>query len=144
MGEAKRRKLKDPNFGKTTDPFFLLPPDKQKEKIKVWSDEASRALKPGFKPDYGHWYLSTFGCKPINMFITPPYAISTDPMGKMLIASTDDFCISILIKKDQYRKNVQGKEGQPLSMELQVLPKSRYQSRETNEFVIPFIVVSFL
>lgn len=165
MGEAKRRKLKDPNFGKPnfgkpireaktgkskdkffekpSDPFFLLPREKQKEKAKSWSEEANRILPTTFKPDYGHWYLQNFGCKPITMLISPPYVINPDRMGKILTVSSGDHCISILLNNDQYKENVKGRERLPLSIELQVMPKYRFKTKQTNEFVIPFVVVNF-
>jgi hypothetical protein len=153
MGEAKRRKLKDPNFGKSerkprnkkpSDPFFLLPQEEQQKKAIAWDQQARASLNPNFKPDYGHWHLLTFGCNPIKMFLAPPYMVFPDRLGKMLTASSNKHCISILMDKDQYKENVEGKEGSPLSMELQIMPKHRYKTPQTNEFVIPFLALRFL
>ena len=153
MGEAKRRKLKDPNFGKSeqkprnkkpSDPFFLLPKEEQQKKAKAWDQQARASLNPNFKPDYGHWYLLNFGDTPIKMFLSPPYTIGPDRLGKILTASSGEHCISILMDKDQYKENVKGKERLPLNMELQVVPKHRFKTPQTNEFVIPFLALRFL
>ncbi|MBZ8181162.1 hypothetical protein [Oscillatoria salina] len=141
MGEAKRRKQRDPNYGKALE---NLPEDMLKEKAKKWLEEANRILPNNFRPDYGHWYIANMGMKELNLIISGDYMVGKEKDGYMIIVHSEDFCTSITLSNQQHQQFLELKETTN-SPDFQVkavpCPSERYYAKGV-EWVIPFKAIS--
>ena len=129
MGEAKRRKKNDPQWG--TD----------KGKFKRWWEESKRLLQPDFNPDFGHYHLVTFGLREMTLIMEGKFMFFPDREGRLLVCNSESFCSSIIITSKQYEEHFKGKEKDITAMSLKVKPspQNRYKAK-SGEMVVPFFI----
>ncbi len=92
MGEAKRRKLLDPNFGKTPR-INLLEPDFGKTKISTTVPEDYKKFA-NFKPCFGYYYCVHFQDDNPAFFDTNKQGITVLKDQKLITFSFGIFCDS--------------------------------------------------
>jgi len=92
MGEAKRRKQIDPNYGKV-----------KRNLSEFWCRQMFNDLPRNFKLDGGHILYSVYGDQSINIIpIGKILATANDPKGKMIQISTPDSILSIIMSNQQF------------------------------------------
>lgn len=128
MGEAKRRKQLDPNYGKEK-PINLK-----------WFEEMVRNLPPKYKPDYGHIYFRDNLDKELYFGVEGSYTLGNDKYGKMMMLSDQSHCVSILLTNEQLTQF----EKSTLKT-LKIIPwkEERYKAN-SGEWVLPFKVLEVL
>lgn len=144
MGEAKRRKQLDSNYGK---PLNEVSDSHFKKKASQWLAEAKRDLPKNFGLDYGHQYVATIGRREYCFVFECDYMVLRDGENYMVMARHGDrrqFCTSLIINQDQYNRVIKPYLGDPVKPTIQgratpaILERYKTQS---GEWVIPFQVI---
>jgi hypothetical protein len=141
MGEAKRRKLLDPNYGKPIPITFQKANSDDVERFRVESMEL--VGETGLKPDFGLWQLMTFGVKPIHQVLVPDWFIVGQEKSPINGQIYENICISvsgmiatIFLTRETF---AEWKKEKAVNKTLLLIPciQDRYLNPQKNDWVIP-------
>lgn len=129
MGEAKRRKQLDPNFG-----------SKYKNADK-WFDQMMKTLPSNYLPDAGHIYLKSgiIGKETISYFNGHVGTIMPDKTGYCQLAISTSVNIYTFLIKTNYPVNGILNPVQLLDVFIrwELMPNARYLTQD-GQWIIPF------
>ncbi|MGL6281676.1 MAG: hypothetical protein ACRC2J_04645, partial [Microcoleaceae cyanobacterium] len=125
MGEAKRRKQIDPNYGKVKKYHPLR-----------WYQQMLASLPRNFRMDEGHRLYLTHGNTPVVIMIGGMIKVGNDRQGKMIQVNGEGSVLSVIVNNEQYENTDWTKF--PMLLCVPMLDE-RYQPY-TGEWVLPYQV----
>ena len=143
MGEAKRRKALDPNFGKKKKPEVI-----SLEKAKRWCEDSNLLLNPDDSPDYGHWCLLTSGEDEVLLRLEGEFTSCQSAMNsmkgwKLLYCADPDFLVNILLSPKESKSYFEGREKEITSLIVHARPMPEFRQISIVNNISPRIVVPF-
>lgn len=130
MGEAKRRKQIDPNYGKVRY-------GKVRNQPEIWYKEMLANLPQNFRMDEGHRLYRSNGNAGVIIMIDGIIRVGNDRQGKMIQVNGEGSVLSLIVTNEQYENTDWTKL--PMLFCLPMLDE-RYQPY-TGEWVLPYQVV---
>jgi hypothetical protein len=126
MGEAKRRKQIDPNYGKV-----------RSNQAELWYQQMLANLPRNFRIDEGHRLYRTHGNTPLGIMLSGIMRIENDRQAKMIQFKGKDSVLSLIVSNEQFENTDWIKL--PILLCVPMLDE-RYQPY-TGEWVLPYQVV---
>jgi hypothetical protein len=149
MGQAKQRKrVMGDRYGKESNPW-------DNNKSHLLFNQMTKDLQPGYLPDYGHWYIKTFGeIEQYWMTLCGECVFDGGDRDGAMIGMTicndegePSFALSVIIPSDLFTFDVPPilvprlalPEG--LAVSATISQKDRYCTKD-NQWIIPFRATS--
>jgi len=136
MGQARRRKMCDPNYGKPKATIFSRCDAMVAQ--QWWQESQSNAEEKKLLPDYGHWFAANLGIKHMHMHLSGEHlAFKERIAGRSVVhvsTGLGELLITVYLSPETYK--TWKKDGHALN----VIPniEDRFYSKGSGEWIIPF------
>ncbi len=121
MGEAKRRKKLDPNFGKGTSR----------------AEKNAKTQVENLLPDYGHIYYSQCGDAPINLHVENPIILIGKSEAQIGFKAAG--ALGTIIVPIDFAKEVKENPSKLSQHQFRAAVEEKYKA-SSGEWVIPFVL----